>query len=287
VTSAPRRQRGVGPGVRGDDHAVLPAESFLPVPRPVPRLRAALVVSSLYAALVHVSAGQAQTVAGSPLTAVARGKAETMLRDRLPCLGCHALGPSGGGRLAPDLATVGARRDAAYIAAMVDDPQRVVPGTMMPRTPMPAATRALIVGYLSERASPTARMRSPAPGASPPSPASLASLADTSGARLYARLCAGCHGARGAGDGPNAPHLPVPPAVHASRAAMAVRSDDRLFDAITAGGESLGRSARMPGFGATLAPAQIHALVRHIRSLCACEGPEWSTDGAAARGARP
>lgn len=188
-----------------------------------------------------------------------------MLRDRLSCLGCHALGNEGG-RLAPDLATVATRRGAAYIAAIIDDPERVVPGTIMPRTPMPATTRALLVRFLSTGA---------AAGTPPvlhPAPAHT----DTNGAALYARYCAGCHGATGRGDGPNATHLPVPPAVHASREAMSTRTNARLYDAIAGGGELLGRSARMPAFGGSLAPAEILALVRHIRTLCACEGPAWS-----------
>jgi len=191
-----------------------------------------------------------------------------MLRDRLPCLGCHALG-AGGGRLAPDLATVRERRNTAYVAAMLDDPQRTVPGTMMPRVPLPASTRTLLVRYLTGAAD----VPAPATAAAP-------SPGDTSGARLYARFCAGCHGAAGGGDGPNAARLPVRPAVHASAGEMARRTDDRLYDAIAAGGESLGRSPRMPPFGATLAPAQIDALVRYIRTLCRCTQPAWAADGA-------
>jgi mono/diheme cytochrome c family protein len=43
----------------------------------------------------------------------------------------------------------------------------------------------------------------------------------------------------------------------------------------------MNRSPRMPAYGTTLSPAQIRALVRHIRSLCQCRGPGWSTDGQA------
>jgi mono/diheme cytochrome c family protein len=60
---------------------------------------------------------------------------------------------------------------------------------------------------------------------------------------------------------------------------MSVRSDDALFDAIAGGGAVMGKSARMPAFGATLAPAEIRSLVAYIRTLCACRGPAWSTDG--------
>ena len=62
---------------------------------------------------------------------------------------------------------------------------------------------------------------------------------------------------------------------------MSARSDDDLYDTIAGGGAIMNRSPRMPAYGTTLAPAQIRALVRHIRTLCQCAGPSWSTDGAA------
>jgi hypothetical protein len=44
----------------------------------------------------------------------------------------------------------------------------------------------------------------------------------------------------------------------------------------------MNRSPRMPAYGTTLTSAQILSLVRHIRSLCRCTGPSWSTDGGSA-----
>jgi mono/diheme cytochrome c family protein len=101
--------------------------------------------------------------------------------------------------------------------------------------------------------------------------------------QLYAHYCASCHGVRGEGDGFNARYLPVPPAKHASAAAMSVRSDDALYDAIAAGGYVMNRSNRMPAFGRTLTSGEIRALVRYIRRLCGCDGPAWSRDGSARR----
>lgn len=201
------------------------------------------------------------------LSRFAERKAETLLREKLPCLGCHQMGNEGG-RLAPDLASVRERRSAAYIAAIVADPQRVRPGTMMPRHPQPAAQEQLIVHYLATR-----------PGAASGAVDATPPREDRSTAALYARFCAGCHGASGGGDGPNAKSLPVPPAIHSSAAQMSLRSDDALFDAISGGGAIMNRSPRMPAFGLVLAPPEIRALVRHIRELCRCQGPAWSTDG--------
>jgi mono/diheme cytochrome c family protein len=152
---------------------------------------------------------------------------------------------------------------------MVAMPQSIVPGSVMPRSLMPPTQLDLITRYLrslpgNAPESATAPTRSP-PAASPPD-----------GAALYAKWCAACHGTGGAGDGPNAANLPVTPAAHASRDAMAARPDDSLFDTIAGGGAIMNRSPRMPAFGATLSAAEIRALVRHIRSLCRCEGPSWS-----------
>ena len=223
------------------------------------------------AALLTPLVARAQSrTAPSPqdLTPFARAKAEALLRDQLPCLGCHTL-DGNGGKLAPELATVRSRRDATYIARMVVDPQTTVPGTLMPHTPMPRQSRALIVRYLGGDATIVDGARD--------APRS----ADSTGTTLYARYCTGCHGPQGRGDGPNAASLPVPPARHASKDAMSARPDDALYDTIAGGGAIMNRSPRMPAYGTTLTPAQIRALVRHVRSLCQCQGPSWSTDGQA------
>lgn len=219
----------------------------------------------------RIASGQGRTasVPDAELTAFDRAKAEVLLRSQLPCLGCHAFGREGG-KLAPDLATVRTRRDPDYIARMVMDPQATVAGTIMPHTPMPATTRALIVRYLGGNASIVDARHAPA----------KAQVADSSGAALYSRFCTGCHGPRGGGDGPNATSLPVPPARHASRETMSARPDDALYDTVAGGGAIMNRSARMPIYGTTLTAPQIRALVRHIRELCQCAGPSWSTDGA-------
>lgn len=69
----------------------------------------------------------------APIRALApyeRAKAEALLRRRLPCLGCHRLDDEGG-RIGPDLTSVGTRRTPAYIRAMIREPRATVPGTAM------------------------------------------------------------------------------------------------------------------------------------------------------------
>jgi mono/diheme cytochrome c family protein len=210
---------------------------------------------------------QAARLDAQALSTFSRQKAERLLRDQLPCLGCHRLNGEGG-TIGPDLTTVRQRRSPAYIAAMIADPQRVVPGSAMPRTLMPESVRELATRYLASLAG---KAEGSVPAVAPSSPP-----ATIDGAALYTRWCASCHGATGKGDGPNAANLPVKPAAHASKEAMSARPDDSLFDTIAAGGAVMNRSPRMPAFGATLTPAEIRLLVRHIRALCRCEGPAWS-----------
>lgn len=209
----------------------------------------------------------ATIVLAQPLSPFASAKATTLLREKYGCLGCHRLG-SEGGQLAPALHDVRTRRDVAYIAAMIRDPQRVRPGAAMPRTRMPESDRRLITRFLGGEVA--VREVATAPTPAP---------ADTNGASLYRTWCAGCHGITGQGNGPNATALPVPAARHADARAMSQRPDDALYDTIDGGGVIMNRSPRMPAFGGSLSPTQIRALVAHIRSLCRCVGPAWSRDG--------
>lgn len=199
------------------------------------------------------------------LSAFSRAKAEVLLKEQLPCLGCHKLNGDGG-TIGPDLTTVRERRSVEYIAAMIADPQRQRPGSAMPLTRMPDGTRDLVSRYLASL---------PGSATDPTPVTALAQIQASTGEALYARWCAACHGATGKGDGPNATNLPVKPAAHASKEAMSARPDDSLFDTIASGGAIMNRSPRMPAFGATLTPAEIRLLVRHIRTLCKCRGPGW------------
>lgn len=199
-----------------------------------------------------------------------RAKAEWLLRERLPCLGCHRL-EGKGGSIGPDLTGVADRRSAGFIFRMITAPQTTLQGSHMPRVPMPADWARLIASYLA------------APRTSPAAPADAAAAGDTAplreiedGAELYRSLCSACHGATGAGDGFNAGNLPVRPTAHADSGYMSSRPDDTLFDGVYAGGYILDKSPLMPAWGETLSREQIWGLVRYLRELCRCAGPEWS-----------
>jgi mono/diheme cytochrome c family protein len=239
------------------------------------RFSVCLIVSSVASAQGTSPAGQPQSI-----SQFRAAKAVRLMRERLPCAGCHVFGGAGG-RIGPDLSRVAERRPASYVRRMIMDPQAAMPGTPMPKVPMPPATRELIVAYLTGRSEQkTVESRGPEPA--PRVSSAPAARTATSAAALYGRFCASCHGARGRGDGRNARFLPVRPAVHADSAYMSSRSDDRLFDAIYAGGYPLGRSVTMPPFGETLTGSEVWSLVRHLRELCRCAGPAWSPKGAPA-----
>ncbi|MBI4420462.1 MAG: c-type cytochrome [Gemmatimonadetes bacterium] len=206
------------------------------------------------------------------LSAFDRSKAAALVQNRLPCLGCHSLNGTGG-RIGPSLSDLAARRSPDYVYAMITDPQGTVPGTIMPRVPMSPGTLDLIAAFLLQGNAPP----SPPAAVRPPTPTAPGPVA-TSPAALYVRFCGACHGTEGKGDGANAAFLPVKPTAHASAQTMSARPDDALFDTIFAGGYVMSRSNLMPPFGLTLTRDQIWALVRHIRSLCRCEGPAWSRD---------
>lgn len=204
-------------------------------------------------------------------------KAETLLRGRWSCLGCHQLGDEGG-MIGPALNGLSERLTPEFLRTVVESPGHVTPGTVMPASFEQADRLDLIASYLWQRQgvwSPAERLNweqlgSPIPGSA---------LAASEGSELYERSCASCHGTTGMGDGFNASFLPTVPTLHGDSAAMALRPDDTLYDGIHAGGRVLGKSHRMPAFGASLSVEEIRSLVAHIRQLCQCEGPLWSRDG--------
>ena len=86
------------------------------------------------------------------------------------------------------------------------------------------------------------------------------------GRRAYQTYCTGCHGSSGKGDGPAGKTLPVKPADH-TRAEMSKYTDQYLFDIISRGGASVGKSGQMPAWGAVIKEQQILEIVGYIRGL--------------------
>ena len=208
-----------------------------------------------------------------PLSPFASRKAELLLRDHLPCLGCHTLDGEGG-RVGPTLDGAAARLRPDYLRRIVAAPGHAAPTSIMPAPLEDSATIELVTRYLHGRVTTgdSDRYLSLVDHL----PVRPARSGQRSPATLYGAYCAPCHGAGGAGDGFNAPHLPARPTPHADSAHMSSRPDATLFDGIHGGGHILGRSHRMPGFGATLSTAEIDGLVDYLRLLCACAQPDWA-----------
>ena len=215
------------------------------------------------------------------LSPFASAKAATLLRDRWSCLGCHQLGDDGG-RIGPRLDGIADRLQPGYVRALIQDPRHLAPGTVMPASLEQPDRMDLIASCLVRREG--SWVGSEAVAGMPALPSLPVTSAPTDaatadGAALYTAQCAPCHGVQGAGDGFNAAFLPVAPTAHADSAAMSQRPDDTLYDGIHAGGWILGKSHRMPAFGASLDHDEKRALVAYIRTLCRCQGPAWSRDG--------
>lgn len=227
------------------------------------------------------------------LTPWSRHRAESYLRDRLSCLGCHSW-KGEGGRVAPPLDGLSDRLAPAAIAAAVHDPAGARSGSVMPASPFrpeildevvnllvadEAAWRpveAVEVPWVQRRGILEAWSGSEAvAGAGEGSEGE--EVDRTSPPDLYRQRCAACHGVDGDGGGFNAPWLPVTATAHSDPVAMSLRPDDTLYDGIAAGGWVLDKSHRMPAFGEALDRRTIRGLVAYIRELCDCRGPSWAS----------
>jgi mono/diheme cytochrome c family protein len=87
------------------------------------------------------------------------------------------------------------------------------------------------------------------------------------GKNLYTTYCSSCHGDKGNGDGVASKSLPVKLADHTNGLIMNQLSDKFLFDIISNGGNSVGKSSMMPAWGSQLNEKQIHDVIAYIRSI--------------------
>ena len=81
------------------------------------------------------------------------------------------------------------------------------------------------------------------------------------GAKIYAEKCSVCHGAGGKGDGPGGAALNPKPRDHTNGAYMNARTDDQLLEFIRNG------KGNMPAWKTVLSDEEIHAVLKHVRSL--------------------
>ena len=113
----------------------------------------------------------------------------------------------------------------------------------------------------------------PAPAAAPAAPPAAGAASGSlrgdpaNGKALYAQYCASCHGATGRGDGPVAATLNPRPANHADHAFMATLSDEHLYQVISKGGASVGKSPMMAPWGGVINDQGIKDLIAYLREL--------------------
>lgn len=100
----------------------------------------------------------------------------------------------------------------------------------------------------------------------PPEPDGFALPADPApGRALFVQHCAICHGDAGEGDGQLSPHLRPPPGDLPER--VGERSDWELYLVVRDGGQAIGRSPVMVGFGERLSDEDLLAVTAFARSL--------------------
>ncbi|RQR33578.1 c-type cytochrome [Burkholderia sp. Bp9142] len=104
-----------------------------------------------------------------------------------------------------------------------------------------------------------------------PAPFSVANV--MRGAHLYAQHCAACHGADGRGEGPLAATLAHWPPTFAG-ALLARRLDGELYWRVRHGTRDARGAASMPGFAATLGPAETWAVLDYLKALSAGSGAQ-------------
>src|SRR5207245_9782315 len=79
--------------------------------------------------------------------------------------------------------------------------------------------------------------------------------------KLYATYCSSSHGDNGKGDGPASKAFPVKAGDHTNGTIMNSVSDKFLFEIISKGGGTVGKSTFMPAWGNQLGEKQINDLI--------------------------
>ncbi len=193
--------------------------------RPVrPAVPVALAVAAITLALYAAAA------AGGP-------DGKTLFTEK-GCIACHSIGgPSPG--VGPELTQTGWHRDAEWLRAWLNDPQKVKKGTVMPKIPFKSQQEMdAVIEYILQS-------KRPIPAAD-----------SSDGAKLFADFnCAACHSIHKKGGKPQFPDLGDEAKVH----------DAAWLDHWLADPSAVKKGTFMAKF--PLTDTQRHALVAYIVSL--------------------
>ncbi|MDO8520095.1 MAG: c-type cytochrome [Deltaproteobacteria bacterium] len=152
----------------------------------------------------------------------------------LRCSYCHSI-QGRGGIVGPDLTTIGAKRDREWLIGHFTDPEKVSPGSLMPKLNLLPDEIEALTAYMQTLG-----------GEGPFTPQA---------APLFAENCAVCHKLDGDG-GDMGPDLT---AAHSYR-------NKAYFYGYIDDPKKLNPSAEMPGFAESLTAAQIEDLARYLAS---------------------
>ena len=194
------------------------------------------VADPLYATPMQIQAGLIQwpEVPLVPENADLRPEEDLLYHGQ--CLACHKFGDEDG-YIAPDLTHIGRMRAQKFIRDFLDRPQRLIPGAIMPPSPLDTQERDALTAFLMREAS---------------------IHEHTQGKNLYMHQCQRCHAADGGGKGPIEPNLATFPRAFSDNADFFRRADDeRLRRSVSQG--IAGTS--MPPYGDLLAEAAREELL--------------------------
>jgi mono/diheme cytochrome c family protein len=140
------------------------------------------------------------------------------------------------------------------------------PRNRLLRTVLALAAAAVLAFLLTPDASHGGEPAAAPPPEIPPAPEGFALDGDLErGRELFVKHCAVCHGERGEADGKLSPHLKPPPGNLPER--VGERSDWELYLVVRDGGQAVGRSPVMVGFGERLDEQALVDVATFARSL--------------------
>jgi len=178
------------------------------------------------------------------------------------CIGCHTIEENGqlvGGPQSANLADSGNRYNADWLFRFGINPQDFTPhsGEFLADATEPQLRS--VIGYLMTLGVKDFKFYEP--WTSP----EFAKASVDRGAVVYKEYCSQCHGAEGKGDGPAASGLSPKPAVHANIPFEKLPME-YLYNVITHGGRSVGKSTSMPYWGLTIGQQGVADVIAYLKA---------------------